>query len=151
MRAVLQRVSSAQVAVDGAVVGRIGRGLCVLACAVEGDSRKDAEFIARKLASLRIFPNDAGRMNRDVRQVGGAVLPVSQFTLAADTTSGARPSFINALEPEKAAALLGLVKAGLEAEGLRVEEGSFGAKMQLELTNDGPVTIILDSQDKRRK
>src|SRR5512140_1561198 len=113
MRAVLQRVSSASVTAGGAVVGEIGRGLCVLACAVDGDSEQDAEFIARKLVSLRIFPDDEGKMNRDVRETGGAVLLVSQFTLAADTTSGARPSFINALEPARAEALLKVVVARL--------------------------------------
>jgi D-aminoacyl-tRNA deacylase len=151
MRAVVQRVSFARVTVDGRVTGEIARGLCVLAGAVAGDAAADASFIAHKLASVRIFSDAEDRMNLDVRQAGGAVLLISQFTLAADTTSGTRPSFSRALAPEQAQALLDIVRRELEQAGLTVAEGEFGAKMLVELANDGPVTLVLDSQDKRRK
>lgn len=151
MRCLLQRVSRACVRVDGLVSGEIGPGLCVLAGAMDGDGPEDAAFMARKLSSLRIFPDGEGKMNLDVRQAGGAVLLVSQFTLAADTTSGTRPSFSSALPPEPAAALLEVLRGLLEAEGLRVATGVFGAKMEVELVNDGPVTIMLDSREKKRK
>ena len=151
MRAVVQRVSQARVEVDGTATGEIAQGLLVLACAMTGDTSTDAEFIARKLASLRIFPDTEGKMNRDVRETGGSVLVVSQFTLAADTTSGTRPGFSRAMPPEPAAELVAQVCRLLRAEGLTVETGSFGAKMAVSLVNDGPVTIILDSQAKVRK
>jgi D-aminoacyl-tRNA deacylase len=151
MRAVVQRCSWARVTVGGAVAGAIGPGLCVLAGALDGDTQTDAAFIANKLATLRIFPDAAERMNLDVREAGGAVLLISQFTLAADTTSGTRPSFSSAMAPEQAIALLDYLKAQLEAKGLHVETGRFGEKMLVELANDGPVTIILDSRNKVRK
>lgn len=151
MRAVVQRCTRARVLVGGAVAGEIGLGLCVLLGAIEGDTPADASFIAHKLATLRIFPDEQERMNRDVCETGGAVLLISQFTLAADTTSGTRPSFSSALAPEPAAALVDQVQAQLEAKGLVVATGVFGAKMAVELCNDGPVTIILDSRNKQRK
>lgn len=151
MRAVVQRAAQARVEVDGASVGSIQHGLCVLLGAMRGDTDSDARFIAGKLAGLRIFTDDAGRMNLSVKDVGGAVLLVSQFTLAADTTSGTRPGFSNALEPDAANALCELAAAELRAAGLQVQQGVFGAKMQVHLVNDGPVTIILDSQAKVRK
>jgi D-aminoacyl-tRNA deacylase len=151
MRAVVQRVSRARVTVAGRVTGEIAHGLCVLLGAVDGDTEVDARFIARKLASLRIFPDTEDKMNLDVRAAGGGVLLVSQFTLAADTTSGTRPSFARAMVPEPAQALLAVVRRELEQAGLPVAAGEFGAKMNVELVNDGPVTLILDSQDKRRK
>ena len=151
MRAVVQRVSQARVTTEGRITGEIATGLCVLLGAVEGDTESDARFIARKLASIRIFPDDEDRMNLNVEQAGGGVLLVSQFTLAADTTSGTRPSFSKALAPEPAQELIAIVRDELEAAGLAVAEGVFGAKMLVELSNDGPVTLILDSQDKRRK
>jgi D-aminoacyl-tRNA deacylase len=151
MRAVVQRVAHASVTVEGRMVGEIHRGLCVLVGAVAGDVEADAQFIARKLSTLRVFPDADDRMNLDVRQAGGSVLLISQFTLAADTTSGTRPSFSRALAPEQAVELLALVKMELNRAGLEVAEGAFGAKMLVELANDGPVTLILDSQDKRRK
>ncbi len=151
MRAVVQRVSAAKVTVSGRVTGQIQQGLCVLAGAMEGDTETDARFIAHKLATLRIFPDAADRMNLDVRQVGGGILLISQFTLASDTASGTRPSFSRALAPEPANMLLGILARELAAVGLPVAQGEFGAKMLVELANDGPVTLILDSQDKRRK
>jgi D-aminoacyl-tRNA deacylase len=151
MRAVVQRCAKARVLVDGVVVGQIGAGLCVLLGALDGDTPADAAFIAHKLATLRIFPDAQERMNRDVRETGGGVLLVSQFTLAADTTSGTRPSFSSALPPAAAEVLVDQVQALLEAQGLVVATGQFGAKMLVELANDGPVTIILDSHNKQRK
>jgi D-tyrosyl-tRNA(Tyr) deacylase len=141
----------ARVEVDGAVVGEVGPGLCVLLGAMQGDTAADARFIAGKLAGLRIFADEAGKMNRSVRDVDGGVLLVSQFTLAADTTSGTRPGFSRALEPAAAEALCELAAGELAAAGLRVAQGVFGAHMQVSLLNDGPVTIILDSQAKVKK
>lgn len=151
MRAVVQRVSSASVTVGGAVVGSIATGLCVLLGALDGDSGDDARFMACKLATLRIFEDGDGKMNRSVKDVGGGVLLVSQFTLAADTTSGTRPSFTQALAPDAAERLVELTAALLAEDGLAVEQGEFGAKMEVALVNDGPVTILLDSKQKKRK
>lgn len=151
MRAVVQRVAKAQVRVDGEVVGAIGPGLCVFVGALDGDRLEDAQFMARKLAGLRIFHDEQGKMNRSVIDVGGAILLVSQFTLAADTTSGTRPSFTAAMAPEPAEGLLADLIALLRARGIGVETGRFGAVMAVELVNQGPVTIILDSRNKRRK
>jgi D-tyrosyl-tRNA(Tyr) deacylase len=151
VRAVVQRVSRARVVTAGQVAGAIAEGLCVLVAALSGDTEEDARFIAHKVASLRIFPDEQGRMNRDVRESGGRVLLISQFTLAADTTSGTRPSFSAALAPAEAEELLQVLATHLANEGLSAATGVFGAKMQVELTNDGPVTIYLDSRDKRHK
>jgi len=149
MRLLIQRVSAASVRVEGQLAGAIGKGLCVFVCAMEGDTQSDLEFAVRKLSTLRIFPDADGKMNLDLRQAGGALLLVSQFTLSADTTSGTRPSFSGALEPQAAEQLLGQLKLGLEALGLAVEQGRFGAKMEVEIHNDGPVTIYLDSRNKK--
>jgi D-aminoacyl-tRNA deacylase len=151
MRAVIQRCAWARVSVNGAVVGEIGSGLCVLAGVMEGDATIDAQFIAHKVATLRIFPDAQERMNRSVCEAGGAVLLISQFTLAADTTSGTRPSFSTAAAPEVAIPLLAALKAALEDVGLVVATGIFGEKMLVELANDGPVTIQMDSRNKQRK
>jgi len=151
MRAVVQRVAWARVTVEAAVISEIGPGLCVLAGAMQGDSPPDASFIAHKLATLRIFPDAAGKMNLNVLDSGGGVLLISQFTLAADTTSGTRPSFSSALDPREAELLLNQLAGELRAQGLTVATGSFGAKMEVELLNDGPVTIYVDSRDKQRK
>jgi D-tyrosyl-tRNA(Tyr) deacylase len=150
VRCVLQRVKRASVLVEGEVIGAIGPGLCVLVGAMQGDGPLDAKFIAAKIASLRVFPDAEGKMNLDVRNGGNAVLLISQFTLAADTTSGTRPSFSAALPPVEAVTLLDELQRLLEGEGLSVQTGRFGAKMDVELVNDGPVTICLDSRDKRR-
>jgi D-tyrosyl-tRNA(Tyr) deacylase len=151
MRAVVQRVTRARVLVDGQVAGEIGPGLCVLVGAMSGDTAEDVAFLARKLATLRIFQDRAGKMNLNVADAGGSVLLVSQFTLAADTTSGTRPSFSGALEPGPAAQLLEQLAVLLRERGLHVATGRFGARMELELTNSGPVTICLDSRAKKRK
>jgi D-tyrosyl-tRNA(Tyr) deacylase len=144
LRAVVQRVSHARVVVEGDVVGEIGAGLCVLVGVAAGDSAAEAERLAGKVAKLRVFPDDAGRFDRSVLDVHGSVLAVSQFTLIADTTKGNRPSFGGAAPPELAEPLYAGFCETLAALGLTVERGLFGAHMQVELVNDGPVTIVLD-------
>ena len=146
MIAVLQRVASAQVVVDGERVSRIGAGVLALVGAVAGDGEADVEFMARKICELRIFPDGAGKMNLSVAEVAGEVLLVSQFTLAADTRKGRRPSFDAALEPRTAEPLLSQLGAAVAARGVVVRTGRFGAHMRVELVNDGPVTLILDSR-----
>lgn len=145
MRALIQRVTSADVAVEDEIIAKIGNGLLVLLCAVDGDGEAEAETLANKIAKLRIFADEAGKMNRSVIDVGGEVLLVSQFTLAADTRNGNRPSFIKAAAPDQAIPLLDHFKARLEADGLTVATGRFGAEMKVGLVNDGPVTIWLDT------
>lgn len=145
MRALIQRVSSAAVRVDGEAVGEIGRGLLVLVCAMQGDSEETADWLARKVAKLRIFPADAERMNRSLLDIGGSALIVSQFTLAADT-KGNRPGFSSAAAPEDGRRLYERFSATLRAEGIEVANGIFGADMKVSLTNDGPVTIWLDTE-----
>ena len=145
MRAVIQRVSRAEVTVDGASVGRIGRGLCVLVGVANGDDEEDARTLADKTVGLRIFEDDGGKMNLDVKQVGGALLCVSQFTLLGDARKGRRPSFTDAMAPEPAAALFERFVAFCRAV-VPVETGRFRASMLVELVNDGPVTLLLDSR-----
>ncbi|MHC5056574.1 MAG: D-aminoacyl-tRNA deacylase [Planctomycetota bacterium] len=147
MRAVLQRVLEASVDLaDAERVGEIGRGLLVLLAVEKGDSPEEADWLARKIAELRIFEDETGRMNRSVAALDppGEVLLVSQFTLAADCRKGRRPSFAKAAQPEEAKPLLARVKAGLEEAGLEVKEGRFGEHMHVSLVNDGPVTIVLE-------
>jgi D-tyrosyl-tRNA(Tyr) deacylase len=146
MRAVVQRVARAQVTVDERVVGQVGRGLCVLLGAGRDDGPEDGAYMVEKIANLRIFADEQGKMNRSVLEIGGGVLVVSQFTLYGDARKGRRPSFIQALEPAAAEALYLRVVEDLRAAGVaQVATGSFGAMMQVELVNDGPVTILLDS------
>lgn len=147
MRALLQRVSQASVMVDGAVVGEIGPGLLVLACAMQGDGEEVVPKLAAKIAKLRIFRDGEGRMNRSVRDIGGSALVVSQFTLAADTSRGNRPGFSPAAPPEEGERLYLALAAALQAEGVPVATGRFGADMKVSLVNDGPVTIWLDTDD----
>lgn len=146
MRAVIQRVKNAKVQIDGAVVGKCGVGFMILFCAVEGDTESDIELLARKTANLRIFEDRDGKMNKSILDIDGEVLCISQFTLAADTRKGNRPSFINAMEPVTAEKYYNLYCDALLSNGIKsVETGEFGADMQVTLTNDGPVTIILDT------
>lgn len=144
MRALVQRVSEARVIADGAVAGQIGPGLMVLVCAMRGDTEAESAKLARKVANLRIFRDEAGRMNRSLIDTGGAALVVSQFTLAAET-KGNRPGFSTAAEPAEGQRLYEDFSARLRALGLAVENGVFGAEMKVMLVNDGPVTIWLDT------
>lgn len=144
MRAVLQRVTRAQVSVDGAVVGRCGPGLMVLVCAMQGDTGAEAARLAAKIAKLRIFKDDQDKMNLSLRDVGGSALVISQFTLAADLR-GNRPGFSTAAAPDDGKRLYETFAAALAAEGVPVKTGIFGADMAVELVNDGPVTICIDT------
>lgn len=145
MRAVVQRVSRAKVTIEGEVRGEIGRGYMVLLGIEENDRETDLDYICEKLVGLRIFEDEAGKMNLAVTDVGGSILLVSQFTLYGDARKGRRPGFIRAARPEKAIPLYEAAIAKLR-ESVPVETGEFGADMQVELVNDGPVTILLDSE-----
>lgn len=147
MRAVVQRVSEAAVTIDGREVARIGQGLLILLGVAEGDDASHARFIASKIAGMRIFQDDAGRMNLSVMDVGGAALVVSQFTLLADCRKGRRPSFTGAAPPQEADRLYNLFADNLREMGLEVGTGEFGAMMDVSSINSGPVTILLDSRE----
>ncbi len=144
MRVVLQRVSRARVSVEGRTTGEIGRGLLLLAGFTDGDGDEALSWMAEKVAGLRVFADEEGRMNRSVAEAGGAVLVVSQFTLYGDARKGRRPSFAAAAPPETASPLYERFVKRLRATGLHVATGEFGAMMEVELVNDGPVTLILD-------
>jgi D-tyrosyl-tRNA(Tyr) deacylase len=146
MRSVLQRVRQASVSVDGTVVGAIGPGLVALVAVVAGDGPADLEYTASKLRDIRLFADERGRMNRSVVESGGAVLLVTQFTLAGDARKGRRPAFDLAAPPEVARPLFDALVDAVRASGVVVETGRFGASMQLALVNDGPVTVLLDSR-----
>jgi len=146
MRAVVQRVSRARVTVDARSTGQIERGLVVLLGVGSGDKESDAEYLAEKIAALRIFEDEEAKMNRNLSEAGGAVLAVSQFTLYGDVRRGKRPSFDAAARPEQARGLYEHFVERVRALGLRCETGQFQASMQVELVNDGPVTILLDSE-----
>jgi D-tyrosyl-tRNA(Tyr) deacylase len=145
MRAVVQRVSRAQVAVKGEIAGEIGLGLLVLLGVGRDDTEADATYLAEKIAGLRVFEDDQGKMNRSVQELGGSVLAVSQFTLYGDVRRGKRPSFDAAAPPEKARQLYEIFVEQIRAAGLRCETGRFQEMMKVELVNEGPVTILLDS------
>jgi D-aminoacyl-tRNA deacylase len=146
VRAVVQRVSRASVTVAGEVVGRIEKGLLVLLGVAEGDTQDDVIFLAAKIAGLRIFPDDEGKMNRSLVDVGGQMLVVSQFTLLGDCRKGRRPSFLQAARPERAVELYRGFVAEVQGQGVAVETGRFQEHMDVELVNDGPVTLILDTR-----
>jgi D-tyrosyl-tRNA(Tyr) deacylase len=146
MRAVVQRVSRASVRVDGELTGEIGKGLLVLLGVTQDDSEADADYLAEKVAGLRIFEDDAGKMNLSVADVGGAVLAVSQFTLFGDVRRGKRPSFDASARPEQAKALYEYFVERIRATGLQCATGRFQERMEVELVNTGPVTILLDSK-----
>lgn len=150
MRAVVQRVNHARVSVEGSTVGAIRQGLLVYLGIGPDDGTDEVEWLTAKLAELRIFPDDAGRFDRSVEDIGGAVLVVSQFTLYGDTRRGRRPSFTGAAPPGVAEPLVERVMEALRGRGLLVAGGRFGAHMLVESVNDGPVTIILDSADRER-
>ncbi len=147
MRVVLQRVSRGGVAVDGRTVGEIERGLVVLLGVAEGDTDAEARWMASKMAALRVFEDDDGKMNLSVADVGGAILLISQFTLLASCRKGRRPSFIGAARPEKGRRLYERVGELLREEGLTVATGRFGERMTVSIENEGPVTIILDTDE----
>ena len=148
MRAVIQRVSQAKVVVDGLVVGNIGRGLLILLGVGRGDDSADADYLAAKIANLRIFEHEDGKMNRSLLDVAGQALIVSQFTLWGDCKKGRRPSFAEAAPPEIAEKLYQEFIDQTEKTGVKTAAGRFGAMMQVHLVNDGPVTLILDSRNK---
>ena len=146
MRAVVQRVSEASVTIKGAVVGQINCGYMILLGVHEEDTEKDAEYLVGKIAKLRVFEDDAGKMNRSIEAVSGSILSISQFTLYAETKKGNRPSFIKAARPDVAIPLYEAFNAGLRAQNIPVVTGEFGADMKVSLVNDGPVTIIFDTR-----
>lgn len=146
LKVVVQRVSEARVTVDGEATGRIGRGLLLLVGIGQEDEESDLAWMADKLAGLRIFEDDGGKMNLSVQEVGGAILSVSQFTLYGDCRKGRRPNFMGAARPERAEAMYERFNALLRERGLKVETGRFGAMMDVALVNDGPVTLIVDSR-----
>lgn len=146
MRAVVQRVTRSSVTVDNKITGEIGQGLMVLIGVEKEDTIKDAEYIARKISGLRVFDDNEGVMNLNIQDVGGKILAVSQFTLLGDVRKGNRPSYFNAEEPAEADMLYKKVIDMLTGKGISVEEGVFRAEMSVEIVNDGPVTILLDSR-----
>ena len=148
MKVLLQRVTTASVSIDNKEVGRIGRGLVVFLGVANGDTEKDAQYLAEKMANLRIFADEEGKLNLSALDINGELLLVSQFTLLADTRKGRRPSFIGAAPPAQAEELFEYFIGQVRATGLKVETGRFQAYMQVEIHNDGPVTILVDSKEK---
>ena len=148
MRIVVQRCSRAEVRIDGRIVGQIGQGFMLLVGITENDTKAEADLLAKKIAQLRVFEDPEGKMNLAIRDVGGAILSISQFTLYADCRKGNRPSFIRAARPEQASPLYDYFNETLrESYGLTVETGRFGADMKVDFINDGPVTILLDTDE----
>ena len=147
MRAVVQRVKNASVTVDGNITGEIGHGLLILFGAEEGDGQEDMDYVVKKCVDLRIFCDEQDKMNLSVKDIDGGILAVSQFTLLGDARGGRRPSFITAARPETANPMYERLVAAWREQGIHVETGRFGGDMQVESVNDGPVTIILDTQE----
>lgn len=148
MRVVIQKVSEASVSVEGEILGSINKGFMLLVGVGQEDDESDVAYLARKIANLRVFEDEQGKMNLALKDVGGAILSISQFTLLANTKKGNRPSFIEAAAPEVGDVLYENLNDSLRAEGFEVQTGKFGAHMQVHLINDGPVTIIIDSKNK---
>ncbi len=146
MRALLQRVSQASVSVDGRIVGKINRGYVILLGVTHSDTTQVADWVANKVAGLRLFEDDAGKMNLELREVGGEFLVISQFTLYGDARKGKRPSFISAARPEQAEPLVDYFVEQLRALGFTVATGVFGAHMKVEIHNDGPVTLMIERE-----
>ena len=146
MRALIQRVSEAQVVVEGEVIGKVDEGLLILVCAMQGDTGAKGAKLAQKISKLRIFRDDQGRMNRSLLDIGGSALIVSQFTLGADTSRGNRPGFSQAASPDEGRRLYETFVADFKALGIATETGQFGADMKVSLLNDGPVTIWMDTE-----
>ena len=151
MRAVVQRVSEASVRIAGETVGSIAKGFLVLIGVEEGDTEKDSQYICEKIPNLRVFEDENGKMNRSLLDCSGELLAVSQFTLLGDARGGRRPSFIQAARPEKANPMYEALVETWRSQGIKVETGRFGADMQVSLINDGPVTIIMDTEQMRRR
>ena len=148
MRVVIQRVQKAKVIADGKENGEIKKGFMLLVGVEEADTSEDVSYLTRKIANMRIFEDTEGKMNLSLKEVGGEILSISQFTLHADTKKGNRPSFVKAARPEQANELYEELNKNLRSEGFKVETGVFGAEMQVSLINDGPVTILVDSKNK---
>lgn len=148
MKLVIQRSKESSVSINNEVVGEISKGLVVLVGFTHGDSKEDLEYCVRKLSNLRIFEDEEGKMNLSIKEVGGDILSISQFTLHANTRKGNRPSFIASADPETASKLYDEFNDMLRQEGFKVETGEFGADMKVSITNDGPVTIIIDTEHK---
>jgi len=148
MKIVIQRAKDASVSVGGKIIGAIESGLVILVGVTHEDTQEDVQYLAQKCINLRIFEDEAGKMNLSLKDFGGKVLSISQFTLYGDTRKGRRPSFVHAAKPEAALALYEMFNKEIENEGIAVETGEFGADMAVRLTNDGPVTFILDSKER---
>lgn len=148
MKIVLQRVSEARVIVDNAIVGKIEKGLMLLIGVDEADEKSDADWLVKKIADVRVFSDDAGKMNLSVKDIEGEILCISQFTLISDYKKGNRPSYSKAAKPDKAISLFEYFKDEMKKSGLKTESGIFGADMKVSLTNDGPVTLVFDSKTK---
>ena len=148
MKVVIQRVSQAQVAIEEQIVGQIKQGFMVLVGIHQEGTPEDVAYVVGKISKLRVFEDDEGKMNRSIQEIEGSILSISQFTLYAKTKKGNRPSFIEAARPDVAIPLYELFNQQLEAEGIAVATGEFGADMQVSLTNDGPVTIVIDTREK---
>jgi len=148
MRVILQRSKKSKVTVEGEITGKIDKGLVLLVGVTHDDTEEDADYLAEKISGLRIFEDEEGKMNLSIKDVGGDILSVSQFTLYADTRKGRRPSFVYAAKPTHAQKLYEYFNEQLEKKGLKVETGIFGAMMEVSILNDGPVTIILDSKNR---
>lgn len=148
MKAVVQRVKSSKVTINGKIVGNIDKGFNVLFGAEENDTKKDADYLARKISNLRVFEDENGKMNLSIKDIGGQMLIISQFTLIADTKKGNRPSFVNAMEPKEANELYEYFMKKVEEEGISVKRGIFGEDMLVDIVNDGPVTILFDTKTK---
>lgn len=148
MKIVLQRVSEAHVKVDNAIVGKIEKGLMLLIGVDEADEKSDADWLVKKIADVRVFSDDAGKMNLSVKDIEGEILCISQFTLISDYKKGNRPSYSKAAKPDKAISLFEYFKDEIKKSGLKTESGIFGADMKVSLTNDGPVTLVFDSKTK---
>ena len=148
MRALLQRTTGARVEVDGKLIGQCGNGLLILICAMANDTEAEADKLAARISKLRVFKDEAGKMNRSITDIGGSALVVSQFTLAADTSRGNRPGFSTAAPPDQGRALYEHFAAAIRSLGIPTETGEFGADMAVSLTNDGPVTIWMDTAER---
>lgn len=148
MKVVIQRVANAAVSIEGTCVGKINHGFMILVGVHELDSAEDVSYLVRKISKLRVFEDEEGKMNQSIQDVSGSILSISQFTLYADTKKGNRPSFIKAAKPEKSIPLYDRFNEELRKEGILVATGEFGTDMQVSLVNDGPVTIIIDTQEK---